>query len=75
MLRMETSEKKPKNAVSKTILETDLKFTLGFFTVSSTLKTRQAASVAALIALICNYFPSSQFHKCKRQRKASTFGR
>jgi hypothetical protein len=27
-------------------------FTLGFFTVSSTLKIRQAASVAAFIALI-----------------------
>lgn len=30
--------------------------TLGFLTVSSTLKTRQAASVAAFIALICKLF-------------------
>lgn len=28
-------------------------FTLGFFTVSSTLRIRQAASVAAFIAFIC----------------------
>lgn len=31
-----------------------LQTTLGFFTVSSTLKIRHAASVAAFIALICN---------------------
>jgi len=42
------------------------KLTLGFLTVSSTLKIRQAASVAAFKALICKSIIKVEHHLYKR---------
>jgi hypothetical protein len=46
-------------------MQNKCKVTLGFLTVSSTLKTRQAASVAAFIALICKFMNLLRHHPHK----------